>query len=315
MKNFQNAVYVMIATSFAAATFVALPAHAGATPWIDIEVSNGMLVIPSEVGGVKGRSIIDTGASGSAINGRFVKARDLEFKDGRDIRIQGVAEVQERTTYRSVDAMLFETPLTFKNIVDLNLGAPDLQLLIGADFLSGYVIQFDYPNERMRLISRDSIELKKLKNIKSKRSRESGSTLVQLKLNGKIKSWLTLDTGANGGLVISRQLAHRLDWVDQFDTELGRVGGVNSTAVMEHFRVPAVQIGPFEIANAAVSIPAENEDMAMFDRSRASGSRLRERSASDGLLGYDILKHFIVTVDYGKGYVHLSPGVSAQTSE
>lgn len=284
------------------------PAHAGATQWIDIEVVGGHLVVASEVGGVTGWSIIDTGATGTAINGRFVTAAGLTLKSGREIRIAGVVANERRPTYQDVEAKIFETPLTFKNVPELNLGSPDLQLLVGADFLNGYVIQFDYPNERMRLVSRDSINLKKLKNIKSKRNPESGSTLVRVLLNDNKKSWLILDTGATGGLVVSRNLAHRMDWINTYETETDQIAGVISTASMEHFRVPSLQLGPFNIENVLVSMPTEGEKMELFERERAMNSRLKRRNAADGVLGYDVLKHFIVTVDYGKGYVHLSPG-------
>jgi predicted aspartyl protease len=307
MKRIHETLYALGTLGFIFFIGAAHPAHAGATQWIDIEVVNGHLVVNSEVAGITGRSIIDTGAVGTAINGRFVKAAGLSLKNGRDIEVAGVVANERRPTYQVVEAEIFETPLNFKNVPDLNIGPPELQLLVGADFLNGYVVQFDYPNERMRLISRDSINLKKLKNIKSKRNPDDGSTLVRVLLNDNKKSWLLLDTGATGGLVVSRKLADRMDWIDTYETQTNQIAGVISTASMEHFRVPSVQLGPFNIENVLVSMPAEGEKMELFGREQARNLGQR-RNAADGILGYDILKHFIVTVDYGKGYVHLSPG-------
>lgn len=283
------------------------PAHAGATAWIDIEVVDGLLWIESEVGGLPGRSIIDTGASVTAINEQFVKSSGLSFKEGRDTTIVGAVSQEERPTFLDVDTVMFETPLKFAKVVDLNLGPPEIQLLLGANFLDGYVIQFDYPNERMRLISRDSINLKKLKNIKSKKGRDTDGVLVRLALDGNKKSWLLLDTGASMGLVVSRRIAHRMDWAGKYQTQESRTVGVNSETTMQNFRVPSVQIGPYSVENVLVSIPQADDEMKLFERNQASTSRLNRRNEMDGVLGYDVLKHFVVTVDYGKGYVHLGP--------
>lgn len=308
MDQFWHSIRVWTIFAALLGVFATKPAYAGVTQWIDIEIVNGHIFIKSEIASVTGRSMIDTGAMSTAINSRFIAASGLTLKEGREVQVSGVVSTEMRPTYRNLDTVMFETPLKFAKVMSLNLGPPELQLLIGADFLNGYVIQFDYPNERMRLISRDSIELKKLKNVTSKRSRDSGGILVRVGFGGKKKTWLLLDTGANAGLVVSRTTAERMDWMDAFETTTTRIGGAISTTTMENFRIPSVQFGPFNIENVLVSMPTEGSKLAMFERERMRGSRLMRKNASDGILGYDVLKHFIVTVDYGKGYVHLSPG-------
>lgn len=308
MKRFLQMMHAIFTLMCLLAFSTSHTAQAAATPWIDIQVVRGHLIVASEIGGIAGHSIIDTGAMSTAINGRFVKSAGLTLKRGRDVKVSGVVSTELRPSYRNVETVMFDTPLKFANVLDVNLGSPDTQLLIGADFLNGYVIQFDYPNERMRLISRDSIELKKLKNVKSKRSRDDGSILVRVLFDTDKKSWLTLDTGASGSILADRRLAHRMDWIGTYETEVNRIAGVISTTTLENFRIPSMQLGPFNIENVLVSIPMEGEKMVLFERETSGASRLMRRNAADGILGYEILKHFIVTVDYGKGYVHLSPG-------
>ena len=33
----------------------------------------------------------------------------------------------------------------------------------------------------------------------------------------------------------------------------------------------------------------------------------RRRQKAEGSLGYDVLKHFVVTINYKEGYVHIEP--------
>ena len=275
---------------------------------MDLRVVGGYLMIDTEVGGIAGRSIVDTGAQVTAINGRFLESADLSFKTGRKVTIEGVFSKEKRSTYRRVPAKIFGAPVTFSRLVDLDLGPPDIQLLLGADFLDTYIFQFDYTNERMRLITKDGVDLKAIKNVDAKKDRDSGSLLVRVNLEEGANAWLLMDTGANGGILIDRSFARRLDWIDTYASEDGVASGAISNSKLESFRVPSIQVGPFGIENVLVSIPAPGESPEYFEKDTQTGTRMARRNASDGLLGYDILKHFVVTIDYDRGYVHFYPG-------
>jgi len=284
------------------------PAHAGMTEWMDIRVVNGFLVVETEVSGIAGLSIIDTGAQANAINSQFLESSGLEFKKDRKVTIEGVFGKEKRSTYREVPATIFGAPVTFTRLVDLDLGAPDIQLFLGAGFLDSYIFQFDYANERMRLITRDSVDLKAIKNVDAKTDGQGGSMLVRVGLDEDTRAWLLMDTGSNGGILLDRDLARRLDWIDTYPKVDGVSSGAISSGQMEYFRVPSIQVGPFEIENVLVSIPAPGESPEFFETSTRTGSRLASRKSSAGLLGYDILKHFVVTIDYDRGHVHFYPG-------
>lgn len=287
------------------------PVHAGATEWMDLEVVDGYLMIDTEVGGIAGRSIIDTGGQVTAINGKFLESEGLSFKTGRKITVKGVFSKDKRSTYRQVPTTIFGSPVTFSRLVDLDLGPPDIQLLLGGDFLDSYIFQFDYTNERMRLLTKDGVDLKALKNVEARKDRDSGSLLVRVNLEENANAWLLMDTGANGGILIDRSFARRLDWIDTYASEDGAASGVISSSKLESFRVPSIQVGPFGIENVLVSIPAPGESPEYFEKDTQTGTRMARRNASDGLLGYDILKHFVVTIDYDRGYVHFYPGEEA----
>ena len=73
-----------------------------------------------------------------------------------------------------MSANLFGFDTELQDVADLNLGRPELQLILGAGFLRQFIVQFDYPNQRMRLLTRDMADMKKLSNVKSKPDQETG---------------------------------------------------------------------------------------------------------------------------------------------
>jgi len=160
----------------------------------------------------------------------------------------------------------------------------------------------------MRLITRDTVDLKAIKNVEAKKNRYGRSLLVRVNLDDDTKAWLLMDTGSTGGILIERDLARRLDWIDTYPSEDGVSSGVISSGAMEYFKVPSIQVGPFEIENVLVSIPADGESPKFFETITPTGTKMARRNTSDGILGYDILQHFVVTIDYDRSHVHFYPG-------
>ncbi len=298
----------LLATLLSLQGLIAPCAYAGATEWVDIHVANGHLYVETEIGGVPGYSLIDTGSQVNAINGGFVASANLNYDKGRFIEIAGVFGKERHDTYKEVPVKIFGSTVNFHDLIELDLGVPDVQMILGASFLERFIFQFDYPNQRLRLITRDSIDLKKLKNVDSKRDRNGGSPLVRVGLNEKIDAWLIMDTGANGGILIDRDLAKRLDWLDSYARIQSEVSGINSSGDMEHFTVPSIVFGPVELANVLVTIPAPGQSVTLFEKYAPLGTRIARGGKAQGLLGYDVLQHFVVTIDYKTGYVHIHAG-------
>ena len=182
---------------------------------------------------------------------------------------------------------------------------PEEHLTLGAGFLKLFVFQFDYPNQRVRMISRDSLDMKQLKNVESKKSRDGGSPLVKVNLNNESDVWLILDTGASGGILLERSVAAKRDWLDRYPALEASARGVNATADLQAFNLPTMTIGDFEIENPIILVPELGDELAIFESNAELGTRIPKSRKAKGLLGFDILKHFVVTIDYKSGYVHL----------
>ena len=291
----------------------AQPADAGATQWVDVEIANGWLLIDTEIAGIPGKALIDTGAQINGINRRFLEAADLSFEKGRPVKITGVHSTAYRDVYNRVPVSIFGTEVVFRDVVEGNMGPPEMQMSLGAGFLQLFIFQLDYPNERMRVITRDSLDLKKLKNVESKKDSRGGSPIVKVRLNDEKDVWLIMDTGSNGGVLLERKLAKKQGWLDRYPTVDGISVGSNSSGRMQRFNLPTMTFGPFDIADTSVSVPAEGAATALFEKRGFTGSRIkRNPRKSQGLLGYDVLKHFVVTIDYKTGYVHIEPGANVE---
>lgn len=280
----------------------------GATDWMGFDIVNGHIMIDSEIAGIPGRTMIDTGAQFNAINSRFIEDSGLQYPGSGTIKVAGAFGTADRKVYQSIPVTVFGTEIKFAGLVEVDIGRAELQLILGAGFLKHFVFQFDYPNQRMRIITRDSLNLRKLRNVKSRKSPDGGSPIVKVRLNDEADVWLIFDTGASGGILLERSVAARKKWLDRYPSVDGRAAGVNSSAELELFNLTSMTIGPFELENPLISVPVEGDKIALFERENALGSHIPKSSKAKGLLGYDVLKHFIVTIDYNAGHVHLEAG-------
>ena len=276
--------------------------------WEAMELENGHVRVTSSIAGIQGFSIIDTGSEMNAVNSAFLRANDLEYdRSDVKVRVGGVYSEDIRRSYRRIPVSLLGAEINFSDLVDLNLRDQELQMLLGAGFLRNFIFQFDYPNERMRALPRDALNMKKVKNLKSRRDPEGGSPLVQVKLDDR-PVWLTLDTGNSSGIILERSIASQENWLEKYAATTSKGIGVVGRGEAVTFNLEKLEIGPFELGNPIVAVPPKGVVWNMFERRPTTGSNVRSaRGKSRGLLGYDVLKHFVVTVDYRGGHVHIAP--------
>jgi predicted aspartyl protease len=279
---------------------------ASATEWIDFTIDNGLIKIPVEVGGKPAYAILDTGANINSINQNFIEENEFEFDKGRTIEIEGAFETDKRRrTYNNVPTKLFGIDLELDKLVSLELGSPSNALLIGAGFFDDFIVQLDYPNSKMRLIQRGAIDLAKLKNINMRVDENSRRPIVKVNFKDDKSDWVLLDTGSNGGLTVDRNVAKKRGWLEKYQSDATYAAGVNSVRTMDSFRIDLVKFGPFELENILVNVPAEGETSKLVSQYKGTtGSRIRGPKVN-GILGYDILQHFLITIDYKKGHAHI----------
>ncbi|TVP13247.1 pepsin/retropepsin-like aspartic protease family protein [Shewanella sp. KCT] len=274
------------------------------TNWVDFKIIDGHINLPVTINGIEGRAILDSGSQVNAINLSFINRHGFEFAKGGKINIKGVYGTETRQLFNNVNANLFGADIELDQLAGLRIGHHEVQLLLGAGLLEKFIFQIDYPNQRMRLFERDSVDLAKLENIRMEMDRGTGQPVVQVGLNGEKKAWLILDTGNSGGLFLKRLMATENDWLDKFGKESGMGVGVNGMASTDNFRMPEVEFGPFTLENVMVSVPGEGEVEQISGQASTSFSHIRGKNIK-GLVGYDVLKHFVLTIDYKSGHMHV----------
>ena len=286
---------------------IACNADAFVSEWIPFEQVRGHITIPVTLNGRRTTAILDSGASGNGIAKSFLIQNEGKYGFGRTIISRGVYGKQRVRLIEGIDVGIFGARMTMGELVPMSLGQHGF--LVGLPFFENYIVQIDYPNSRMRIASRDSMNLRKVANVKMKLSKSSAHPLVRVNLNGEYKTWLTLDTGNAGGLVLKRFDATRFDWLERFgsvDTYgKGVTGAVHG---MDTFNLPRLSLGPFELENVVVSVPDEGVETNIGRGRDTVWVRELSNASSSGLIGYDVLRHFVVTVDFKRKLLHLAPG-------
>lgn len=286
--------------------FLSLKAEAGVSEWIDFELENGHIKIPVTVMGVQGYAILDTGSKLNVINSNFSSHKKALLGRGKSFNVQGVYESEIKSSYNNVPVNLFGMDITLDNLVEANIGNSKNQLLIGAGFFKQFVVQLDYPQKKMRLIDHNSIDMKKISNIRMQLDSKSNMPIVKVELNNETSVWLMLDTGNNGGILIKRATALEYKWLERYETKHSLSTGINGMAVNDNFNMPIVKFGPYELENVDVSVPEKNKSKNISQKLR-NKSMYTDFKAKNvkGILGYDILKHFVITLDYNNGRMHI----------
>jgi len=282
-----------------------LSASAGVSAWIPFDSDGGHISIPVTLNGVETRAILDSGASGNGISERFLREHEGEYSRSKQIVVQGVHGSRKVRLVDGIDISMFGTSFKIDQLIPVRTYGADL--VVGLSFFQNFVLQIDYPSSRLRIISQDAIDLKEHANVKIKKSGGASQPMVKVELNDEHRAWLTLDTGNSTGIFMPRNAAVRYGWLKEYETDDVLVAGVTKVSANESFNLPKMTIGPFTLENVNVIVPAAgNKTNVGKGSSAATGSRIR-KSKSDGILGYDILKHFVVTIDYKRSLLHMAP--------
>lgn len=280
------------------------PSSYAVTEWVDFELVNGHITLPVTIEGHEGRAILDTGAQGNSINQSFINKHELELDKADKIIVRGVYGEEKRQRYSNIEVNLLGADIEMDKLASVRLGHFENALLLGGSFLRNFIFQFDYPNNRMRLFMRDEVDLAKLENIEMRMDKGMRQPIVRVNLNDQKKAWLIMDTGNNGGIFLKRRTAEDQGWLDEFELDKISSSGVLGSGHKDAFILPEIQFGPFTVEDVKMSVPEEGQKVNIFSSGRGSMVGFKGKNVK-GLLGYDILKHFVITIDYKAGNMHV----------
>ena len=139
--------------------FASLNLYAGATPWQDIEIDNGLLLIDVEIGGIPAKAMLDTGAQTLALNVDFLEKNQVSYKKGSKVTLQGVFGERRANLIKNLNVKMFGSDFPIKRALPFE-GDGDIAMIVGLPFFKNFIFQIDYPQQRLKLITRDSLDLK-----------------------------------------------------------------------------------------------------------------------------------------------------------
>lgn len=278
-------------------------AIAGVSPWIPFENTSGHITIPVTLNGEETRAILDTGANGNAISESFLERHEGEYKVGGSVLVSGITGTRRVNLVNNIQVEMFDSSFELDQLMPSRTRKFDL--IVGLPFFEQYIVQIDYPLRQLRIIDQGTIDLKPFANVKMKRGDGTGQPLVRVNLNDEFEPWLLFDTGSSGGVFLQRLDAKRLGWLENYAIDDGLSIGVNAiVSRTDRFNLPEMTIGPYVLENIIVSVPGKGQKSNVGVNDRSYAKRFKGNK-SDGILGYDVLKHFIVTIDFDRNLLFM----------
>lgn len=293
--------------------------------WIPFEMKNNKITFNIEINGQAAVAVLDAGiptrdSNNSDINlnmisQKFINKHQDVFKDlGKarsrslhKIRVEGVNGSFLAQMYNNVPVKVFGMDFSLDHTVAGNL--VDADLLLGSYFFKNNILHIDFPNSKLQIFPKRSIDMNKFANVPMKKERGTGSPAIKTKINGK-KVWLTLDIGNSDSIYVKRSLAINEEWLtDKSKVKKSTITGLVSTIDSEIITINDFKIGPYDMENVLVHVPANGEttNIGKTRKEQATGknSRISRGVKTRGIVGLDILKNFIVTIDYYDYKMHI----------
>ena len=271
--------------------------------WTSFDHSTGHIRIPVQVAGVDGYALIDSGAKVNAISERFDghgKFKLAKIKSS-EAMIEGVSGIVKKPVYNRVPVDIGGNRSVMNQLVSVPLGAEENLLLLGMPLFERAIVQIDYPNQRIRFLDKSSVSLSEPANVKS--SIDEGALFLNMAFGDNEPVWLTADTGASLGVLLGNKLVEDQQLAAGQPLMLTSGSDIYGVQSYKMFASNNVKIGPFvldDVQSMTPEDPSKDRFFQSWHHTEESG-----RVQSQGLIGYDVFKHFLVTIDLSTNYVRL----------
>ncbi|MAE93936.1 MAG: hypothetical protein CL910_04695 [Deltaproteobacteria bacterium] len=166
--------------------------------------------------------------------------------------------------------------------------------LLGGSFLDDYILELDYPGKRVRFLDSKQFrlpdEVDAPDEVVTKFKRAGTRIIVDVEID-EGKARVMLDTGAPGTLVLSGKAARKAD-ID-----------VDS---LESFGTAGTVLGPMEVRlMEAEKVRWAGFDLGPLPLEVAPKGWYNQAGPSDSVVGYDVLRQFVLRIDYKRKRIWL----------
>jgi len=273
-----------------------------ASEWIDFEVKNGKVIVPAKIEGIKVKAVLDTGLKKHYISDSFLAKHPISERKGQSITIKDTTTEKNKFLYNQVQLDIFGFENKLDTMIPTSVSEGDI--VLGSGFFFNFVMQFDFSNQRLRFLERGSINLKEVENIEMRLHRQSALPIVKVKLDNKKSVWVILSTGSKEGLRLDRLVVESEGWDKSLPSQSIEITEINGKQSYDIMNLPKVEFGPFSIDEVSTAFSKKGAKFQLLDNNSFTGSYMKGMDVK-GVLGYDILQHFLITVDFKNGRMHV----------
>ena len=269
--------------------------------WLPINSENGTLVLNVKINGHPANILLDTGASIHTLSSSIAEKTGIKGNSARAITLIGVNGKVKAPLSAPFDIVADGQKFTLRDIPILE-GNSSYGMILGRDFFEQSVVQIDYPNNRIRFLSSEIVNFESNIDV---RYEYGGGLLVEAYIAGE-KAWMLLDTGSNTLALLKRKFIFKND-LDQYVLEgiTHEVSGIAESAQFNVIKVEEFRLGTYDF-DSFLALYNQDYKNSFDEKKKYLFSRIPEESSiQDGILGYDILRNFVVTIDYKRKKVHL----------
>lgn len=265
---------------------------------LPFEFLKGQIIINVSIDGKNYRFSLDTGAPTSVSNKLYEKLNSsaigkLEISDANNEKDSINVIVLKSIDLGSIT--IKETSALVLDSDNLIFKCLELDGNIGSNSLRNSVVQFDYPNRKIKITNTiRNLNLKRRSSQKMELTLNQSSPLFWMRLvgNDKGKLQLLFDSGMEGLLDISLRNFSTLNKYEIFKNVKSAIGNNNigllgNTGDTLHYQlqIDKLKVGKMELENATATT------------TKSSNSRI----------GTEILEYAVVTLDYRKKRIYFSP--------
>lgn len=255
------------------------------------------IFLDGEVNGVPVTILLDSGAGATVMDSGLATRLGLETSGSLSAR--GVAGTEEFSfasvdDYSAVGATVRGQQLAVMPLADVFYPSTGhrIDLILGYDFLSRFVVKIDYGRETISLFDPEGFEPVDFTGEILEATRSMSLLSIEALLEDSIPVTLLLDTGAGGCIHLTGSFFDEhpgfLDGRSTFSTVVQGVGGEET---IEGFRIGNITLGGYTVPGGICSSFSGAEVFDTFD----------------GIVGSGILSRFVLYLDYSRDRILLEP--------
>jgi len=270
------------------------------THWYPFEIVHNRVQVPVKIAGADTTAIFDTGSSVAFIDREFAEAHGVSVSESNRAEIRGANSTRSVPLAREVPVELFGARLPMRNVPVGKLGSA--KIIIGLNVLRAFVLQIDFAGSRIRFASQSAARLTETANVEMRKEISTELPAVRATVDGK-PMWLMLDSGLAGPLQLKTAFVEGRGWEKVMDSHTTDVHGKARDS--EIYRVPLLQLGPYDLRGVRAIVQPKGHISRDDIRRGDMGVR------TSGILGAEVLRQFVVTMDLKARKLHLEPAQKA----